>query len=295
MLANQKFKASKSDELRMNAFKKEFSQRLSMILQQEDVNPREQVLDFNLSAAQMHEMGFLQPKVNKEQEQLVDDIYTVFKCSKNQNILAENLQNLLMIISGERDQATEVQNNENNKKWRQSGVYDEATGLFYIREGEHDPIQKHFKELRNNRLQQKKPIKNYAYKTAEEQPTFKPQISKKTQQISEQRRSKLFQEKNVDVVSILLHPNNATGNVHKLHYLQKEKEERELRELTLRPQTNQYYVNNQENEPIYESRAQRLYNMSKVHLKQNKTSEEYEFEKNAEELTFTPQTNPYKG
>lgn len=76
----------------MNAFKKEFRQRLSMILQsEEELNPKEQVLDFNLSAAVIHEMGFLQPKINREQEQLVDDIYTVFKCSKNQNILAENL------------------------------------------------------------------------------------------------------------------------------------------------------------------------------------------------------------
>lgn len=41
-------------------------------------------------------------------------------------------------------------------------------------------------------------------------------------------------------------------------------------------------------------RKHQLYEKSKVHLKQNKTSEEYEFEKNAAELTFTPQTNKYK-
>jgi len=122
----------------------------------------------------MHEMGFLQSKVSLEQEQLVDDVYTVFKCEKQQNILAENLQNLLLIISGERDQESEVQNNEGNTKWGQAGVYDEETGLFYIREREHVSIMNHFKILKNNRLAQKKPLKNFSYKTAAEQPTFQP-------------------------------------------------------------------------------------------------------------------------
>jgi len=34
-----------------------------------------------------------------------------------------------------------------------------------------------------------------------------------------------------------------------------------------------------------------LYNKSKVHLKKDKPSEEYEFEKNVEELTFKPHIN----
>jgi hypothetical protein len=34
-----------------------------------------------------------------------------------------------------------------------------------------------------------------------------------------------------------------------------------------------------------------LYYRSNVHMRQNKTSEQYEFEKNAEELTFNPQIN----
>lgn len=71
-----------------------------------------------------------------------------------------------MIISGERDRETEVQNDERNAKWREVGIYDEETGLFYIRENEHIAVQRHFKELRNNRMSTKKPIKSFAYKTA---------------------------------------------------------------------------------------------------------------------------------
>jgi len=45
-----------------------------------------------------------------------------------------------LIISGERDRENEVQNEEGNTKWSQAGVYDEETGLFYIREKEHTSI-----------------------------------------------------------------------------------------------------------------------------------------------------------
>jgi hypothetical protein len=57
-----------------------------------------------------------------------------------------------MIIGGERDRESEVQNNEGNTKWSKAGVYDEETGIFYMRENEHASIQRHFKDFRNNRM-----------------------------------------------------------------------------------------------------------------------------------------------
>jgi hypothetical protein len=83
----------------------------------------------------------------------LDDLYALLKTSKDQSINGENLQNILLIISGQRDQANEIPNDINNKQWLTSGVYDKDTGLFFIREGEHAPIQKHFDLLRINRLQ----------------------------------------------------------------------------------------------------------------------------------------------
>ena len=47
--------------------------------------------------------------------------------------MAENLQNVLMVISGQRDEKNEVPNDVDNKKWAISGVYDENTGIFYLR------------------------------------------------------------------------------------------------------------------------------------------------------------------
>ena len=98
--------------------------------------------------------------------------------------------------------------------------------------------------------------------------------------------------KKVDVVNILLHPANTQGNRHRLHKAEQDKTEKELKELTLRPQINR--AKNQamlENEESCGDRNIDLYNKSKVHMKRNKPTEEYEFEKNAEHLTFKPRIN----
>ncbi len=58
---------------------------------EEEINPKEQVVDFNLAAQIMHEMSFLQSKVSPDQEKMMEDVYTTFKCNKDQNILSENL------------------------------------------------------------------------------------------------------------------------------------------------------------------------------------------------------------
>ena len=46
----------------------------------------------------------------------------------------------------------EVQNDIGNNKWMMSGVYDEDSGLFFLREGEYHPVVNHFKELNLNRF-----------------------------------------------------------------------------------------------------------------------------------------------
>ena len=70
--------------------------------------------------------------------------------------------------------------------------------------------------------------------------------------------------------------------------------EEEEKELTYQPKTNSYknhqMLANQEDQ-LTGDRNLDLYYKSKVHMKQNKTAEEYNFEKNAQELTFTPQIN----
>lgn len=97
-------------------------------------------------------MSFLNSKVTDEQEQLVTDLYTVFKCEKSQHILAENLQNILIVIDGERYKEIEVADGSKSESWEQAGLYDQETGMFYLREKDHVLLQAHFKPLRMNRL-----------------------------------------------------------------------------------------------------------------------------------------------
>ena len=55
-------------------------------------------------------MGFLTPKAqNTQQTQQVTDLYTLFKCDKSQDILADNLETVLMVIQGIRNREKEIQ------------------------------------------------------------------------------------------------------------------------------------------------------------------------------------------
>ena len=137
----------------------------------------EEDLDVTRVALLMNKMGFLQQKLSVEQDDQLDDLYTLLKQNKDQVVNAENLQNILLVISGQRDQQNEIPNDIQNKKWMTSGVYDKDTGLFFIREGEHAPIQQHFNLLKINRLQQKKALKNYQHKKEGEKPKYNPKIS----------------------------------------------------------------------------------------------------------------------
>ena len=57
------------------------------------------------------------------------------------------------MIAGIRDQSQEIDNDINNQKRMLAGVYEEQTGLFYFREGEHKCVTHHFQLMQVNRLQ----------------------------------------------------------------------------------------------------------------------------------------------
>jgi hypothetical protein len=64
-----------------------------------------------------------------------------------------------------------------------SGAYEEDSGVYFIREGEHTPILQHFDLLHITRLQQKKAIKEYGYKTVEYK--YEPFVSAKSKIMAE--------------------------------------------------------------------------------------------------------------
>ena len=66
----------------------------------ESIDPQNEELDVNHVALLMNKMGFLQQKLSQEQEQQLDDLYTLLKTNKDEPIDAMNLQNVLLVISG---------------------------------------------------------------------------------------------------------------------------------------------------------------------------------------------------
>lgn len=145
---------------------------------------------------------------------------------------------MLLVISGDRDETQECQNDINNNQWIAAGVYEPGSGQFYIREGEHIPIQKHFELLRINRLQQKKANDSYVTKRLGEQPKYQPKISQMSKHLAQQRRYKMgLNNQNVDVVEVLLHPENTQGNSSRMERIRQDIREKQDKELTMMPKT----------------------------------------------------------
>ena len=92
----------------------------------EYANPRRHILPFEQVDEMTHRMGFLQSihtRPQAEDDELTD-LYTIFKCNKEQKILAENLQTVLMAVAGITDPSIAVDNDISNNKWMLSGVYE---------------------------------------------------------------------------------------------------------------------------------------------------------------------------
>ena len=77
----------------------------------------------------------------------------MFKCNKDQDILAENLMTAMMIIAGIRDESQEIDNDVGQPQWMMAGVYEENTGLFFFRKGEFKVVNNHFNLMYLTRLQ----------------------------------------------------------------------------------------------------------------------------------------------
>ena len=239
-------------------------------------------------------MGFLQSKPSEAEDNQLDDLYTMFKCNKDQNILAENLQNALMVISGLRDESQEIENDVNNKQWMMAGVYEEQTGLFFFRENEHVPIQNHFKLMALNRMQQKKGFKEFSHKSKAKEVNFQPKTLNKSKFLAEQFRLKKMQGGQASVVEILLNPDTQREKAMKLELLKREKQAKEDEELTLKPKTNK----RMNDMLFYDDQALTsgdrnldLYQRSKLKEKVNKQSSDYWYEKEAGECKFQPTVN----
>lgn len=128
----------------------------------------------------------------------------------------------------------------------------------------------------------------------------RPTISNTTSQLAERYRQRLAgvgEDEKVHVLAVLTAP---TSKDQWIEQAKKELQEKEDEECTFKPKTNSNYVPDRDETRTEDSRQQQttgdkcfdLYQLSYTKQKNaiEKTSEEVEFEKNAHELTFKPNT-----
>lgn len=118
-----------------------------------------------------------------------------------------------------------------------------------------------------------------------------------TKKLADERRQKLYHappDHKIDVVTVLLHPNNVKGDVHRMDMVRKEMQDKEDKELTLHPRTLQrrnIEIFQGERQSVTGDRNQDLYLQSKVSERKDKTSNEYWLEREAHECKFQPDTS----
>ena len=82
MLANKSHKNKESVHLVTTHFQREF--REAMGCEEDDLNSKlTQELEFNQVATIMLKMGFLQSNSSHEQEEQLDDLYSLLRCHKD--------------------------------------------------------------------------------------------------------------------------------------------------------------------------------------------------------------------
>ena len=115
MKSNTIYGLKNSEQLRIEAFKKEFRTKLQEANERISGQPYtanqsklySQMLDFQRVAVQLKLMGFLQTQQSQEQDDQIDDLYVLMKINKDQKVAAKNLQTVLLVVSGDRDEANE--------------------------------------------------------------------------------------------------------------------------------------------------------------------------------------------
>ena len=115
--------------------------------------------------------------------------------------------------------------------------------MFYFRQNEHGPVEKHFRFMHNNRFQMKKGGKNY--QVEQESPNFEPKILNRSKKIASKYRQKILEKEGMTGSMISekhlkqrFDSMAALDKEMKIQRMKKEKEAREQEELTLQPKTN---------------------------------------------------------
>ncbi len=178
-----------------------------------------------------------------------------------------------------------------------------------------EKISKHFKLFYLNRIRyiglREQPRNEKAKQEVEQECTFQPQINEQTETYARKYRERIAEQNEGEKITVLDILTAQTNKEQWIEETKKDLEEREKKNCTFRPKTNKYKGNRRPmqnpddsgaSESTYENQAtgdkcEDLYQLSIIKQKKklDKTTEEIEFEKAKQELTFQPNLSKKKG
>lgn len=269
------------------------------------MDQEEQVMNYRQLGELMFEMGYISGSKVSEQEEriLLSTMWSSLGGDDAENLPKEVVRAFLIAVEGVK--ITDGVRTESPEEFGET-----KDGDFYP---DCDKISKHFKLFYLNRIRyiglRDQPRKEKIIEDMSKDMTFKPELSDATESYAQRYRQRIadaYDGKQVTVLDIL------TAETNKQQWIEetkKELEEEERKNCTFKPKTNNYRPHQHPDESradesqtsygLREGTGDKCFDLYQLSLlkqqqKADKTSEEVEFEKNKNELTFQPNLNKKK-
>lgn len=276
-------------EYLIHRFNKEFEPTFEAVAHQGEEEASD-ILNYRQLGELLFDMGFLSGSASSESEEriLLSSMWTGLGGAQNEGLHKEVIRAFLLAVEGVK--ITDSVHAPSEEEFGQ------------MKDGEFYPdcpkISKHFKlmylnRIRHNRDGTKRKIMRVESE-ANQDCTFQPTLSENTQNLAQKYRQKIAENVEGGKITVLDILTAQTNKAQWIEETKKELESKAAEECTFHPMTNENVrIRQDESMQSTGDKCFDLYNLAvvKPKNKQDKTKEDYEFEKNGTECTFVPNIN----
>jgi hypothetical protein len=273
-------------EYLIHRFNKEFEPTFEAVAQQSEEGVTD-VLNYRQLGELLFDMGFLSGSASSESEEriLLSSMWTGLGGAQNEGLSKEVIRAFLLAVEG-------VKITESVKAPTEEEFGQMKDGEFYP---DCPKISKHFKLMYLNRIRHfrdgtKRKIMKVESEVSQDC-TFQPSLSENTHSLAQRYRQKIAENYEGGKITVLDILTAQTNKQQWIEETKKELENKETEECTFHPMTNEN-VRIKANESMQTTgdKCFDLYQLAsaKAKSKIDKSKDEYEFEKSAQECTFQP-------
>ena len=255
-----------------------------------EVEETPQQLNYRQLGELLYAMGYLSGSQSSESEEriLLSTMWSSLGGEQNDGLQKEVIRAFLIAVEG-------VKITDGVKTEGPEDFGETKDGDFYP---DCEKISKHFKLFYLNRIRyiglREQPRNERAKKENEKECTFKPNISETTENYARKYRQRIADAYDGEKITVLDILTASTNKQQWIEETKKEHEEKEKRECTFRPKTNDYQGNQSQQNPygVGQGTGDKCFDLYQISVAKKKmdekSTEQVEFEKNQEELTFHP-------